>query len=134
MRFSARGIIAALVTPLTDSYTLSERGLRSLIDYQIKGGVHGLFIAGTSGEFYLSREERRDAFEICIDEAGGRVPSMQESMASPPWRQSPMPDYQARGADAISVLTPMFVSLTQEELATMQRLLHQHLPYYFTTT
>jgi hypothetical protein len=37
--------------------------------------VHGLFVVGTSGEFYgFTADQRREAFQICIDKAKSRFP------------------------------------------------------------
>jgi len=45
-----RGIVPPLVTPLLDNNTLDLDGLNNLIEHVIAGGVHGLFILGTTGE------------------------------------------------------------------------------------
>jgi 4-hydroxy-tetrahydrodipicolinate synthase len=44
------GIIPPLVTPLKDNETLDVESLENLIEHLINGGVHGLFILGTTGE------------------------------------------------------------------------------------
>ena len=44
------GIVPPLVTPLTGRDQLDHVGLERLIEYEISGGVHGLFILGTTGE------------------------------------------------------------------------------------
>lgn len=44
------GIIPPLVTPLKDNETLDVESLERLIEHLIAGGVHGLFILGTTGE------------------------------------------------------------------------------------
>ncbi len=44
------GIIPPLVTPLKDNETLDVESLENLIEHLIAGGVHGLFILGTTGE------------------------------------------------------------------------------------
>lgn len=44
------GIIPPLVTPLLDNETLDIEGLECLIEHVISGGVHGIFILGTTGE------------------------------------------------------------------------------------
>lgn len=44
------GIIPPLVTPLKDNETLDVKSLENLIEHLISGGVHGLFILGTTGE------------------------------------------------------------------------------------
>src|SRR4051812_19044522 len=45
-----RGIIPPMVTPLADRDTLDAEGTERLVDHLITGGVHGLFILGTTGE------------------------------------------------------------------------------------
>ena len=39
-----------MVTPLAGPDKLDEAGLERLIDYLMRGGVHGLFILGSTGE------------------------------------------------------------------------------------
>lgn len=50
MKKTLRGIIPPLVTPLLDNKTLDIAGLERLIEHVIAGGVHGIFILGTTGE------------------------------------------------------------------------------------
>lgn len=50
MQTTYHGIIPPLVTPLLDNDTLDINGLEKLIEHVIAGGVHGLFILGTTGE------------------------------------------------------------------------------------
>ena len=118
MHFEAKGIITAMVTPLTEQYQVHEKSLRRLVNYMIEGGVHGLFVVGTSGEFYgLSKEQRKQAFEICIDEAKGRIP-IYAGVNGITTKEAVEYAQMAEEvhADAISVLTPMFISVSQKEL------------------
>ncbi|MEA5032761.1 MAG: 4-hydroxy-tetrahydrodipicolinate synthase [Sphaerochaeta sp.] len=118
MKFQAKGIIPAMVTPLTQDYKVNEPALRKMIDYFIKGGVHGLFVVGTSGEFYgFSPEERRSIFEITVDEAKGRIP-VYAGANGITTREAVELTQLAEDCkvDAVSVLTPMFISVTQQEL------------------
>ena len=50
--------------------------LRSQIDEFIEqGGVHGITVRGSTGEFaLLSEDERREMAEVAVDAAGKRVP------------------------------------------------------------
>src|SRR5512147_3092196 len=74
-KFKPKGIIPAVITPLTAAGNFNEKAMRKLINYLLDGGVHGLFITGTTGEFYgLSPEEKREIFQVTMDETGGRVP------------------------------------------------------------
>ena len=63
------GIIPPLVTPLKDNETLDIESLERLIEHLIAGGVHGLFILGTTGEEQsLSYDVRKQKFEWNGDE------------------------------------------------------------------
>lgn len=44
------GIVPPLVTPLLDNETIDVESLERLIEHLIAGGVHGLFVLGTTGE------------------------------------------------------------------------------------
>lgn len=44
------GIVPALITPLNENGTLDVGSLETLIEYQLAGGVHGIFVAGMTGE------------------------------------------------------------------------------------
>ncbi len=85
MSFKANGIIAAMVTPpLTDTLQVNEKGLRRLVNYLIDGGVHGLFVVGTSGEFYgFSPEQRKEASKFVLMKLKVEYQYMQESMELP---------------------------------------------------
>ncbi len=70
-----RGIIPPMVTPLTDRDTLDEAGTERLIEHILAGGVHGLFILGTSGEGpSLSYRLRRELIDRVCRQVAGRVP------------------------------------------------------------
>ncbi len=112
------GIIPAMVTPLHEDETLNEPSLRRFVNHLIEGGVHGLFALGSQGEFWaFDPAEKRRILEIVVDEAGGRVPvyggttgvSTRETIALTQMAQDV-------GVDAVSVLTPFFVSPSQQEL------------------
>lgn len=70
-----RGVITAMVTPLHEDLTLDEAGLERLIEHLISGGVHGIFILGTTGEApHLPYSVRSAVIEKACKLAGSRVP------------------------------------------------------------
>src|SRR5512139_1726038 len=70
-----RGIIPPMVTPLLDYDTLDAAGLERLIEHILAGGVHGLFILGTTGEAAsLSHRLRHELVERVCSQVRGRVP------------------------------------------------------------
>jgi len=70
-----RGIIVPMITPLLDRDTLDVAGLERLIEHILAGGVHGLFILGTTGEApSLSYRLRYELIERTCAQVAGRVP------------------------------------------------------------
>lgn len=116
--FKPKGIIPAVITPLTNEGRLNEKALRKLINYLIGGGVHGLFVVGTTGEFYgLTPEEKREIFRITVDETKGKVP-VYAGTNGITTRETVMLTQLAEecSVNAVSVLTPMFVAPSQDQL------------------
>ena len=70
-----RGIVPPLATPLLDRDTLDVGGLERLIEHVLAGGVHGLFVLGTTGEGpMLTQAVRRAVVEKTLQQVGSRVP------------------------------------------------------------
>jgi len=70
-----RGVITAMVTPLDQDLNLDEKGLERLVQHLIAGGVHGIFILGTTGEApNLPYGTRFAVIEQTCKLAGTRVP------------------------------------------------------------
>ncbi len=68
------GSIPALVTPFRNG-EFDEAAFRALVDWQISEGSAALVPCGTTGEAStLSNAEHHRVIEICIEQAGGRVP------------------------------------------------------------
>jgi dihydrodipicolinate synthase/N-acetylneuraminate lyase len=70
-----RGIVVPMVTPLLDRDSLDGEGLERLIEHILAGGVHALFILGTTGEGpSLSYRLRDEMIERTCEQVAGRVP------------------------------------------------------------
>jgi 4-hydroxy-tetrahydrodipicolinate synthase len=68
------GSIPALVTPFRDG-AFDEKAFRRLVDWQIENGSSALVACGTTGEAStLSNAEHHRVIEVCVEQAGGRVP------------------------------------------------------------
>jgi dihydrodipicolinate synthase/N-acetylneuraminate lyase len=69
------GVIPALPTPFTSNGEIDEIGLAKLVQHVLAGGVHGLWVLGSTSEFpSLNRDQRDRIVEICVQKAEGRVP------------------------------------------------------------
>jgi 4-hydroxy-tetrahydrodipicolinate synthase len=70
-----RGIVPPMITPLKDRDTLDLAGLERLVEHILGGGVHGLFVLGTTGEGpSLSYRLRCELIERVCGQVDGRVP------------------------------------------------------------
>ena len=113
-----KGIIPALVTPFKEDGSIDYEEAGKLFDYTIKGGVHGLFIMGTNGEFYaIGMHEAVKYTEFVTKYVKGRLPvfvglgSNNTEMAI---RQGLR--LKEAGAEYFTVITPFFQALTDKEL------------------
>jgi len=70
-----RGVVPPMVTPLLDNDHLDVPGLERLVEHILAGGVHGLFLLGTTGEAPdLPYELRRELVRRTSQLVAGRVP------------------------------------------------------------
>jgi len=117
------GIIPAMVTPLTPGDELNLPALRRLTEYLIEGGSHAVFATGSQGEFWaFSAEEKRRVWETVVEAAGGRVP-VYAGTAAVTTREAIALTRLAEqaGVDAVSVLTPYFISPSESQLSDHYR-------------
>jgi len=112
------GIIPAMVTPVTAEDELNETALRKLTDHLVDGGVHGVFAIGSQGEFWgFSAEEKQRVWEVVVEQTAGRVPVYAGTAAVTTQEAIQLTRLaEQSGVDAVSVLTPYFISPNENEL------------------
>lgn len=124
------GIVPPLVTPLSERDQLDIAGLERLIEHLLSGGVHGLFILGTTGEApSLSYELRRTMIRQACRLVDGRAAvlvgitdtAFSESVALAEVA------HQA-GAAAVVLATPYYFPAGQTELVGYIQRLCRRLP------
>ncbi len=119
MNFMPKGIVVPIVTPIAEDGKLNEKAYRGLIDYLADNGIHGVFPFGTTGEFYAFDEGfYKELLEITKDAVHGRMDiyaGANHITTAGAVRLAKMVE-KVRGIDALSVLTPMFISQTQHEV------------------
>lgn len=113
------GIIPPMVTPLlSDNLSLDLDGVKHLVEHLVSGGVHGIFILGTTGESTsLSYKTREQLIIESCKAVNGRVPvfvgitdtSIEESVHLALIAQK-------AGAAAVVAAPPYYYGLGQEEL------------------
>jgi 4-hydroxy-tetrahydrodipicolinate synthase len=112
------GIIPPIVTPMKDDESIDLEGLRRHIDFMLARQVDGIFVLGTTGEFYaLDEQEKHAVTAAAVAHCRGRCPVYVGTGAETTrevLRLTRMAE--AEGADGISVITPYFIKPNQQEL------------------
>ena len=113
-----KGVVVPILTPIDGEERIDEARLRDQVDYVIKGGVSGILAFGSNGEFYMVEEDEMErGLKIMVDQAAGRVPvyfGIGAIRTQKCCRLAKMA--VANGAAGVSVLQPMFLKPTEDEL------------------
>lgn len=115
---SFRGIIPPMVTPLLSGKEIDRKGTAKLIDHMMAGGVHGIFILGTTGEGpSIDLDMKKELIELVCEKVSGAIPvlvgitdtSFNESISIAEYSHE-------KGADAVVVAPPYYFPSGQAEL------------------
>jgi N-acetylneuraminate lyase len=69
-----KGIFTALLTPFDKNNKINAKALEELIKFNVKMGVNGFYVTGSTGEaFLLSTEERKEVMDIVKATAPDKV-------------------------------------------------------------
>lgn len=114
-----RGTYTVLITPFTaDGKSVDVPALKTLVNWQIEQGIHGLIPLGSTGEFLsMTREERQLVTETCVKTAAGRVPVLIGTGAE--WTDECVAlskEAQELGADGVMIIPPYYSCPTEDEL------------------
>lgn len=114
-----RGVIVPTVTPMTPDERVDTVSLRRLVNYLIDAGVHGIWAAGTTGEFAALRDDQRlIAIETTVEEVNGRVPVIGNVSAAGTRAAIDMArSSAAAGLDGIAATPPYYYLYDQAEIA-----------------
>lgn len=124
------GIVPPLITPLLAADVLDIAGLERLVEHVVAGGVHGLFVLGTTGEGpSLSHAIQRDLVHRVVRLLKDRVPvlvgitdaSLAESVAM---ARSAVES----GAAAVVAAPPYYFPAAPEQLVRWARDLADRVP------
>ncbi len=124
------GIYPPLMTPLTADERVDLASLRSLLDFVVEGGVHGIWAMGTTGEFAaLPEDERARAVEATIDQVRGRVPVIANVGDGSTQLAIRHARHAVRaGADAIAVTPPHYYLHSMDEMLIHFRAMKEAFP------
>ena len=112
------GVFPPVVTAFNPDITLDLEKTQVFVRHLIDKGVHGIFLAGSTGEYtLLSMQERKDLFVAGVEAVDGRVPLLagtghNSTRIAVELSQSA----EKAGADAIVVSLPHYPRPTEDGL------------------
>ena len=125
-----KGVIVPIITPIDEDERIDEARLRRQVDFVIEGGLHGILAFGSNGEFYqLEEDEMRRGLQIIVEQAEGRVPVYFGIGAINTKKCCRLAKMAVEnGAVGVSILQPMFLKPTEEELFQHFKAIAQAVP------
>ena len=119
---SMRGVFTILITPFDEHARIDEASLRSLVEFNLDAGVHGLGVAIGSEIFKLSEAEREHVTRIVVDQVRGRVPVVINTGAAGTdlavlYSQAA----ERNGANALMITPPSFLPAGPDEVLDYYR-------------
>lgn len=124
------GVIPPMVTPLAEDGGLDVEGVSRLVEHILAGGVHGLFLLGTTGEATdLPYAVRRELVQRVCGQVDGRVPVLVGITDTVIDESLRLAEYAADcGANALVAAPPYYFAAGQPELVDYYLNLADRLP------
>lgn len=113
-----KGIVPPIIIPIDKNEQIDEKKLRKHVDFIIDNGVDGILAFGSNGEFYSFDEaEMFDGLSIILDQTAKRIPVYMGIGAINTNKCIRIAKRAVgMGCDGISILQPMFLKPTEDEL------------------
>src|SRR5438094_759336 len=123
-----QGIFPAAMTMFDQDGNLDETGTLAHWKWLAAQGIHGLVIAGTSGEFVaLTREERQRLFELAVSEFKGKLPILAGTgHYSTKLTIDMCQKAQAAGVDGFIIITPYYQNPPKVAILEHFRIVRRH--------
>lgn len=123
------GIITAMVTPFESSGNIDIKTTEILIEKLIANGVQGIFVLGTNGEFHVIENDMKIKFaKKVVEIVANRVPVYAGAGGNSTDEVIKLGKQMiAVGVDALSVITPYFVLLKENELYNHYKMIAENL-------
>ncbi len=124
--FRLHGIVPPVITPLTPDFQVDKPSLRKVVRHLLDGGVHGLFVLGSTSEcVFLNAHQRADVLATVAEENNGRVPLVAGTM-DPTTDRVITNARQARdfGMQGLVVTAPFYTRTSQAETIDHFQMIH----------
>ncbi|MFC9929493.1 dihydrodipicolinate synthase family protein [Streptomyces sp. NPDC127190] len=112
------GVVPPVCTPLTPEREVDTASLLRLVGHLVEGGVHALFVLGSSSEAaFLTDRQRRQVVEAVCGHVAGQLPVLAGAIdMTTPRVLDHVAAVTAAGAEAVVVTAPFFARTHRAEL------------------
>ncbi|MFF7239159.1 dihydrodipicolinate synthase family protein [Streptomyces collinus] len=112
------GVVPPVCTPLTPEREVDVPSLLALVDHLVAGGVHGLFVLGSSSEAaFLTDRQRRQVVEAVVAHVAGQLPVLAGAIdMTTPRVLDHVSAVTAAGARAVVVTAPFYARTHPAEI------------------
>ena len=106
-----KGSFPPLVTPFKEDGSVDYDTYAKLVEFQVKGGTHGIVVTGTTGEpSILTTDERIELVKIAVSTAKKRIQVVAATGTQNHADTVEMTEAAEKaGADALLIVTPYFI-------------------------
>ena len=113
-----KGYIPAITTPFAKDGSFDLKGLGVLLEWLAAEGMHGLVLAGTTGEWFaMSPQERKQLFRAAGAQLGGRLPLIAGCNAFSATDAIDFAEAAAdHGLDGLLITPPPYIVPTEDEI------------------
>ena len=113
------GIHTPVVTPFREDFSIDEDRFLAVLDRLVEAGVHGIVVAGTTGEYYVqTMEERIRLMQLAVERVAGRARMTVGTGAMNPADSLTLAAAaREAGADAVLIASPPYSVPTERENA-----------------
>lgn len=126
-----RGVLLPVITPFDEKVRVDEQMMRQIVDFHIKAGVQGLFVAGSTGQGpAMTIEERKQTAAVALDQTKKRVPVVVHVGTADAWSTTELAEHAAEhGAAAVAIVPPYYYSdHTEFEILAHYKMVHKAVP------
>ncbi|WP_333772663.1 dihydrodipicolinate synthase family protein [Streptomyces sp. IBSBF 3136] len=112
------GVVPPVCTPLTPEREVDVPSLLALVDHLVAGGVHGLFLLGSTSEAaFLTDRQRRQVVEAVVAHVAGELPVIAGAIdMTTPRVLDHVSAVTAAGARAVVVTAPFYARTHPSEI------------------
>lgn len=112
--------ITPAVTPMLAGGKIDEAGAKALYEFLIEGGVDGVLILGSIGEFFaVPMEEKKKLVSLAVRQIHGRIPVIVGTADMVYENVVSFSNWALKeGADAVMVVSPFYFTLTPDQVET----------------